>query len=471
MDNRPLIIPESKRWKGLKVFCYECGTVVSDICKKTGKPISQCKHGEKHVFKVIAHVPGTKKQRLTKNLDTRDPNEATKQAIEFEKLVKSGEYKGIWKKKKEPVNEQPKIVRPLLLIHALARYVGWLNNEGVPAHMRKERSKEHIKDVERVLVVLVESLKAKGYSLENILIEDINNTMVGKVFEYLEYKKLAPRTFNKYFGFYTSFLKWYAEEYDVPVRNYFEKVKRKNLNPRPQAISYREYTDLLEIITPANGIKVYKGGVKPSRNFFRPWLADAIKLGLETGRRREELINMKWSDITQDEDLEFIRVEDFKVNRIENRQGADEKKFIDVPVTKSLKQLLLEFGRETYSGTDNYILAPKVKISRKRIMADVLSRGFTHYYDQLNTGKKLTFKSLRKTYITAVDIFMGHGNAKAITGHTNDRVIETNYIDRRMKARVASKMEIFPETDNRGSEITETRSKAESLTKGNTIER
>lgn len=455
MDNKPLIIPKSKKMKGLKVFCYQCGTVVSDVCKETGKPISQCKNGNKHVFKVMAHVPGTKNKRMTWNLDTRDVDEARKQAIE---LLRQAKSPGFIKKKKEqePAVESTTENRPLLLIHALARYVGWLANEGVPAHLQKERSSEHIKDVKRVMVILVACLKYYGYNLEQTTVENINNAMVGKVFEYLKRKKLAPRTFNKYFGYFTSFLKWYAEEYDFPIRNYFEKVGRKTIVPKLEAITKQEYNDLLPIITLENGMRDYKG-VKPKRNMYRPWLAPAIRLGLETGRRREELINMKWSDIFTYDNQEFIKVEDYKVNRILNRQGTDEKKFNDVPITKSLKHLLDDLGREEHSGSDNYIIAPEIKTSRKRVMADVLSRGFSHYFNQLNTGKKLTFKSLRKTYITAVEIFVGHGNTKAITGHSNDKILDSNYIVNRMKAKVVANMEVFSESEERATELEEIR--------------
>jgi len=324
--------------------------------------------------------------------------------------------------------------------------------------MRRERTGEHIKDVERILKTFLECLKENGYNLAITTIDDINDNMVGKVFEYLRRKNFAPRTFNKYFICLISVIKWYSSEFDYPVRNYFKRVELDDLDPKPQAITYKEYKALLEIITPENGIKTYHGGIKPMRNLYRPWLADAIRLGLETGRRREEIINMKWKDLFIYDDQEYIRVEDFKVNRIQNRIRTDQKKYIDIPVTKALNELLNNLERDKYRESDNYILAPNINISRKRVMADVLSRGFSHYYDQLNTGKKLTFKSLRKTYITAVDIFMGHGNTKDITGHTNDRVIENNYIDRRMKAKVASKMEIFPESEERVNELNKVRS-------------
>ncbi|MBP6977616.1 MAG: tyrosine-type recombinase/integrase [Lentimicrobiaceae bacterium] len=467
MENKPLYIPASKKWKGLKVFCYKCKTSVSEICKTSGKPLWQCKNGDKHVFKVIIHVPGTNNQRRTKKLETRDINEAIKQAIEFERQAKSEAYQENKNKalKHEINKEDQSQNRPYLLIQALARYIGWLNNEGVPAHLIKIRSREHIKDVERALKSLAECLKDNRYNLATCLTEDIDNQMVGVVFSSLEKRKLAPRTFNKYFSYYTSFLKWYAEEYDCPIRNYFEKVKRKNLNPKPEAITFQEYQALLKQITPENGIREYKNGVKPTRNLFRPWLADGIRLALETGRRREEIINLKWKDIQESNGIQYIKVEDYKVNRIQNRISDEEKKFIYIPVTASLRKLLDELNPNKSSKIDDYILAPEVKIKRGKVMSDVLSRGFTHYYDQLNTGRKLTFKCLRKTYITNLEIFMGIGNTKVITGHSADQVIERNYIDKKEIAKAAHGFRVFSAEEERDQELQEFR-----IAKKNNIE-
>jgi integrase len=471
MNIKPLLIPESKKWKGLTVYCYKCKTNVSDICKSSGKPLSQCKHGDKHVFKVYVHVPGTENQRKTKKLETRDLNEAIKQAIEFEKEVKSGSFQILKSERKEIIERQESQnqVRPYLLVQALARYIGWLHNEGVPPHMRRERSEEHIKDVERALKYLVSCLKENGYNPTSLKVDDIDNEMVGKVFSGLENKKVANRTFNKYFGFYTSFLKWYAEEYDHPMRNHFEKVERRNLNPKPEAITQKEYEALLPIVTLENGIKEYENGVKPTRNLFRPWLTDGIRLGLETGRRREEIINLKWKDIEESEGFQFIKVEDYKVNRIQHRTRDEEKKFIYIPVTDSLRNLLDELGYNKYINMDCFILAPEIKISRGRVMSDTLSRGFTHYYDQLNTGRKLTFKCLRKTYITNLQIFMNGGNTKAITGHSDEQVIERNYLDKKEMAKAAQGFNVYSK-EERGQELKQTRATTKAKTEQKELE-
>jgi integrase len=461
-NNRPLYIPPTKRLKGLVVYCNKCKTNMTDICKMSGKSLKFCPNGDKHVFKVYVHVPGTSNERRTKSLDTRNLDEAIRQAIEFKNEVKHNIHQ---KSNDDKVKEEctvEKSNKPIKLMHAMARYIGWLHNEDVPAHMIKKRSDDHIKDVERAFRVFAESLKNDGHKISDLAVDDINDKVVGQIYSNLENKKFANRTFNKYFSYYTSFIKWYAEEYNNPLKNYFEKVQRKKLNPNPEAITKREYEALLKQITPETGIKEYENGVKSTRNVYRPWLADGIKLALETGRRREEVINLKWNNIQESEGIQFIKVQDYKVNRIQNRISEEEKKYIYVPVTDSLKGLLNELEYEKYRGTDNFILAPDINISRNRIMSDVLSNGFSHYYNQLNTGRKLTFKSLRKTYITNLQIyFSGSGDTKAITGHSDNQVIERNYIDKKEIAKASRGFSVFSKETERTDELKEIRIEAE----------
>ena len=474
MENKPLQIPVSKKWKGITVYCGKCKTNVGKICKGSGKSIGQCLHGESHIYKLYLHVPGTSNQRKTKNLG-RDLDSAIKQAIKFEEELKANNYQNSVDientKEKKPEIKNVTENKPQLLINALSRYIGWLYNEDVPEHIQKERSVEHIRNVELSFKILIQSLKDNGHNISTLSIGDFNDKIIGQVFSAIEEKKFANRTFNKYFSYYTSFLKWYAEEYNFPIRNWFERVKRKQLNPRPEAITRAEYEALLKQITPENGIKEYKNGVKPIRNVYRFWLSDGIRLGLETGRRREEVINLKWNGIKNSDGVSYIVVEDYKVNRIQNRIKDEEKKLIYVPITESLQELLNEMGQEKYKNSDNFILAPEIKTSRKRVMSDILSRGFSHYYNQLETGRKLTFKCLRKTYITNLQIYMG-SNITAIsniTGHSdNSNVIERNYIDKKEIAKAGKGFKIF-QNEVRIEELEEIRVKKESNQKNREV--
>ena len=92
-------------------------------------------------------------------------------------------------------------------------------------------------------------------------------------------------------------------------------------------------------------------------------------------------------------------------------------------------------------------------------MSDILSRGFSHYYNQLKTGRKLTFKCLRKTYITNLEIYMGNGNTKSITGHSDNQVIERNYIDKKEIAKSAMNFEVFSKKVDRSNTLKEIRNK------------
>jgi len=477
-----LYIPPSKKVTGLVVYCKQCKTNVFDICKVSGKSIKLCPNADKHVFKIYISVPNTKNERRTKILDTRDLDEAIIQAIAFKKEVKNNviqkpivtTQKSVSNEiriPKEPKQKQEEQQIPELLVHAMARYIGWLNNEDVPSHRQRIRTYNHIKDNERALKVLADCLKNEGYNLSTVSIHDINDKMVGEIYSYLETKNFANRTFNKTIGHYTSFLKWYSEEYNVNLRNWFSRIKRKRLNPNPEAITLSEYEAFLKQISPENGIKENKQWAKPTRNMYRPWLADGFKLALETGRRREEVINLKWDAIKESEGIKYIECEDIKVNRIQNRILDNEKKMICIPITASLDELLHELGYDERINTDSYILAPNVKISRGKVMSNLLSRSFSHFYGQLNTGKNLTFKCLRKTYITKLQIyFSGTGNTKEVTGHSDNQVIERNYIDKREIAKASAGFSVFSKELERTEELKDLRIESQTIKQNKTKE-
>src|ERR1035437_1460330 len=221
-DKKPLYIPSSKKWKGLKVFCYKCKTNVYEICKETGKPLNRCPFGDKHAFKVYVHVPGTDNERKTKTLETRDPNQAIKEAMAFEKDIKEGKYK--IKTKGEVTNEEQN--KPQLLVHALARYVGFLNNEGVPEHRCEQRTKGHINDVKRAAKNLIQSWTNSGHDMEKLTIEMINDKMVGELSTFLkDTLKYSNVTYNKQCSLYSSFFIWYKNEFDIPVKNWFDQKR------------------------------------------------------------------------------------------------------------------------------------------------------------------------------------------------------------------------------------------------------
>lgn len=466
-NTKPLFIPTSKKWKGLTVYCYKCQSNVSDICKETGKPLNKCQFGDKHIFKAYIHVPGTDNMRRTKKFDTRDTNEAIKETMAFYKEVKNNPTQARRTKKKETkelINDEQN--KPQLLVHALARYVGFLNNEGVPEHRRKERTKHHINDVERASKNLIQCWANSGHDLKTLTVDMINDKMIGELFRYLEDRKFANRTFNKQLTYYTSFLKWYSDEYEIPIKNWFDRkrINRKPIIMNPQSISFEEFEGVLNRVSSENGRKERNSKLK--LNMYRPWLTDGFRLALETGRRREEVVTLKFNQIATEKDGTplYIKIEDFKVNRIQKHNDEESKSYIYVPVTIALFDLLKKLGYEENKNQDKYILAPDIVKNRENKMANTLSNGFTHYYKQLNTDRELTFKCLRKTYLTSLSIYLRQGvNVKEVSGHADNAVIDKHYLDKKELAKSLRGFKVFSNELQRNDELKEIRNTIEEL--------
>ncbi len=124
------------------------------------------------------------------------------------------------------------------------------------------------------------------------------------------------------------------------------------------------------------GVHAYENNIKPFRNYYRTYLKDAFRLALYSGRRREEIITLKFSDIITDkEGNSVIKSEDIKVNRIQKRNTPSEKKYNYIPVTHELNNLLMEMNWQEKQGSNDYILAPEVTTKRTKIMSDILTRG------------------------------------------------------------------------------------------------
>ena len=202
------------------------------------------------------------------------------------------------------------------------------------------------------------------------------------------------------------------------IRNPFKLMKRLSVRPIVDTITEEEYIALLNKIDTGNSKQVLSTGEK--KNHYYSWLKFAIQLGLLTGRRRDEIVNLKYSDIKSDKDgnLLYIESEDHKVNSAKGNTSESSKKLIYIPITRKLKELLIENGLNHYEETYNYLLAPE-KTENRETLKNQMSKGFSHYYNQLETGRNLTFKCLRKTYITHLALSLGL-NARVITRHSGD---------------------------------------------------
>lgn len=426
--------PKKIRIPGLYIYCNKCKLKVDQKCGLTRKKINLCADIENHKYKVFVYIPGSAGRAKTKVLDTKDENEAIKQALAFREEMEKCNYSNKIITTKTDV--------PRTIVEGMAYYISYLNNETPHEQEHKQRSKGHLNEVERYFKYFLDYLESQEIIPSSLPIEKLDKNVVGKLKSYLLIeKKYAPKTYNKYIGLMRVFITFLIKEFDFQMKNSFDGFKRLKNEKKINTISKTEFHDLLKIITPENGIETLRTG--QNKNRYRPWLKDAFLLALLTGRRREELVQMKFNGIIENETQEPISIciEDFKVNRSNDISAKESAKLIYVPIISPLKNLLYTLEYYRYKETDKYILAPEETMERRTIM-DFISKSFTHFYKLLKTDKKLQFSDLRKTYIS--HLYAKHGEkAKIITKHSSEDVMMNHYIDEKVIAEVAMDFDLF----------------------------
>ena len=138
----------------------------------------------------------------------------------------------------------------------------------------------------------------------------VTEEMIGDFHEYLEDKlELGNAGYNRAITNKVSFYNYLVEE-GLTHRNPFSSISRKSIKVNPVGIKQDLFNALAEIIQKSElGIHTFSNGLR--KDYYRPSMREAIDLGLHTGRRREEILRMKWKGVSFD----FIRVPDWKVNR------------------------------------------------------------------------------------------------------------------------------------------------------------
>ncbi len=433
-----LNIPSKYNRCGIKVKCLKCKWQLGDgKChenKNETISINKCCHKEKHHFNLIVCVPNTKNSRRMKIINTRDISEALIEMEKFKKELIETKYQ-------KPIQTIQKTKRDELLVELCADYLDFQNGVNTPSHLVRKRDKDHISDCKRTLGRFCIALSKKGYNLEILDVKSIGDNEVGYFHDYLVEElgfQKGSSSYNRHFRVGKAFINWCIEQKQITMFNPFTKaelkVERKNL----EVISKEEFQKLLEVTTVENGHDPNPKGKK--QNAYFPWLKTAFKLAVETGLRNDEIIRLKWSDLsTIDKEKKAFQINDFKVNRKQfgNEEGKNKK---IIPLTAGLMDLLNELGFEENVGknvpildTDNYGSISTIE--------KAISRAFGHYIKQV-TDKPLQFKNLRKTYISHIVMVLGD-KAKLFTGHSDDEVLMKHYISKAWTAGGLSEFRVF----------------------------
>ena len=99
-------------------------------------------------------------------------------------------------------------------------------------------------------------------------------------------------------------------------------------------------------------------------------------------------------------------------------------------------------GYENKKGKDEYLISPDRSKTSTYALMDNLSKGFSHFYKQLGTGRDLQLKSLRKTYLTYLSAALS-GDTKSLSSHTTDEVLQKHYVDEKIVSKAVKELNIF----------------------------
>ena len=420
-----LTLPKNP-YKGLKIFCRTCRV-----------DNSKCRHYDRQVYRVRIHVPGTKNATKSFYLEAKNYNDAIIECALIEKeLIQNG-------------FEKVKQIDSLSLTDysigdALVKYREYMSGESKYAHLKKNLTQEHIDECVRFCWKLVENValtkNIKRTRPTDIKIEDVSN-----FYKWAE-QNYSPTTFNKCFNAIRTFFEFLIDIENIDMKNPFRNFVPKVVTPSNiDIITEEEFNRILTAVDIIDPI-VKLGGEGKIENRYKPFLKDGFKLFLLTGGRREEVVDLKWSDIySTPQGIKLFIIDNLKVNRIK-KDAKERKKYIGI--NADLEDFLIELGMNEKIGTDEYILFPKRDRSTKTMMND-LSKGFTYFKNGAGINKKISLSNLRKTYLTWHHQVLGDDTG-LVSSHSTTHVLDKYYLDPKVLTAVeisALKVRVFGKSE------------------------
>ena len=430
-------IPKGHERNGIKVKCTKCTYHIKNKCPLTKKRISSCEHSDKHRYNLVVYVPGMRNKPVMRLLDTKSPDEAVLEMAKFRKECKTNNYHKTVITKATPMKTS--------LFDMTISYLNSLEgNSDLEIH-NQERSKGHVSNIKTALNRFSECMIKAGYKLETLDVKDIGDNEANEFLKYLQNYTESKSLHKKDFVTMKSFFKWINKIKEYKISNPFEKAQIKVKTQRTaQMISPSEFSDLLKATTLENGYWEFKNptGHQKGKQLYRPYLIQAFRGYLETGCRGEELAILKWNQIREVETgIEIFDITNLKVTRIQSSRTNLEYNR-PIPITQSLKVLLIELGYKTKKGSDEYVF-PRPSDVSPLTFVKIVSRAFNHFIKFVNTkGRKKEFKDMRKTYFTYITMALGN-KAKLFTGHADEKVLEDSYVVKEFMAGKLSNFTVF----------------------------
>lgn len=333
----------------------------------------------------------------------------------------------------EPTNQEINVFeknkKTFTLKDAINKYQLYLSGHHEYAHKRKVVSKAHREEAIRFCNFFSETI-SKNEDVDILGVDKVTQKHVAEFYLWAE-GHYSPKTFNKCMAGLRAFFQFLINIEEVEIKNPFETYVSKAVEKKEnETLTKSEFQKILKAVDNYDPIvKWGKGPNAKNRSMYHSYLKDGFKLFLLTGGRREEVVDLKWSDIfITSSNVMFFKILNLKVERSNNSKNVSaKKKYKYIPINNDLMDLLIAMGYEEKKHTSEHILYPEREITSDTIMSN-LSRSFTHYRRGAEVYKNVSLKNLRKTYITWVNHAMGKDTGK-LTSHSTGNVLQDHYID------------------------------------------
>jgi site-specific recombinase XerD len=161
----------------------------------------------------IDRVTGKHRSKLLKSKEYAD---AVVEGIEFRRRIENGV--------EETVPDRSK----MNIAEALVYFDQYLKGDTQYAHLKKEVSDKHRKELIKYCTLFAKSLK-NNHNLRKMKPGDVKNNDVSIFYRQLEIKYPHPKTFNKVLTSITSFYKFLIEIEELDIKNPFKNCIRKQV--------------------------------------------------------------------------------------------------------------------------------------------------------------------------------------------------------------------------------------------------
>jgi integrase len=375
--------------------------------------VRSCKHVERQRYQSRVYNPFTQTVNCIKAYETRDIEEAFTLHREYIASLKANEY-NVTFEKPDKADQTPEIV---FINDAAKKYIDWMQDIDLPRHKKKNLTVGYIREQESYVTRFLKIVKQHEGKISSFPAVNISDKHVGYLDAALgEEDKTSNATYNGYMKAGRYFVTYLIDELGLAMKNPFQDVALLTVHNDPESITETELQHFLTLITPENGIGS-KGIKKVSAvHHYRPWLKKVILLGLLTGERLDGLVNLRWSY----REGSLFKIPNGKVNQLKKEQTN----FSYTPITEDLEELLKQFE---IIAPDAYIIEPE--IANRDTLKKIISKAFTHYWRHTGSKKEVSFKHLRKTYVTMLTKAIGE--RALFVKHNEDKTAVRHYLDKK----------------------------------------